>query len=124
MVYLAKKNGGVIHHTDLAAMQALDGVETPDMEITDEEFESAGGLVRLVDGEIVLGETVAEKSAEAAAERIYFLKILLADTDYIAVKIAEGSATVEDYSAKIAQRKAWRLEIAELEKEIPALLGN
>jgi hypothetical protein len=38
-------------------MKALDGVETPDMEITDEEFEAAGGLVRLIGGEIFLGNT-------------------------------------------------------------------
>ena len=50
MVYLAKKNGAVVHHTDLAAMKALGGIETPDMEITDEEFAAAGGLARLIDG--------------------------------------------------------------------------
>jgi hypothetical protein len=115
MVYLAKKNGAVVHHTDLAAMKAIDGIKTPDMEITDEEFESAGGLARLIDGEIFLGKTDVEITAEASAGRVRFLKSRLADTDYIAAKIAEGSATVEEYAEKIARRQAWRQEIAELE---------
>jgi hypothetical protein len=96
-------------------MKALDGIKTPDREITDEEFAAAGGLARLIDGEIFLGKTDAEKTAEAGAGRVRFLKSQLANTDYIAAKIAEGSATIEEYADKIAQRQAWRLEIAELD---------
>jgi hypothetical protein len=48
--------------------------------------------------------------------RIAELKQLLADTDYVVIKIAEGSATKEDYADVIEQRKAWRNEIRELEK--------
>jgi hypothetical protein len=40
---------------------------------------------------------------------------MLAGTDYIAVKIAEGSADVSQYAEKIAQRQAWRAEIQSLE---------
>ena len=43
--------------------------------------------------------------------RINELKQLLADTDYVVIKIAEGSATKEDYADVIEQRKAWREEI-------------
>ncbi|MHB9293106.1 hypothetical protein Holit_02226 [Hollandina sp. SP2] len=114
MVYLAKKNGAVVHHTDRAAMEALDGI-TPDREITDEEFEAACGLARLIDGEIFLGKTDAEITAEDNAKRVRFLKSQLASTDYIAAKIAEGSATAEEYAGQIAQRQAWRQEIAKLE---------
>ena len=46
------------------------------------------------------------------------LKQQLADTDYIACKIAEGSATVEEYSDIIADRKKWRKEINKLESEL------
>jgi hypothetical protein len=49
------------------------------------------------------------------AERIRSLKALLAGTDYIAAKIAEGSATVEEYAVQIAQCQAWPREIAEPE---------
>lgn len=47
---------------------------------------------------------------------IYELKQNLADTDYIACKIAEGSATVEEYAGIINQRQLWREEINELER--------
>jgi hypothetical protein len=96
-------------------MKAIDGIKTPDREITDEEFAAAGGLARLIDGQIFLGKTEAETTAEANAERVRFLKSQLTGTDYVAAKIAEGSATVEEYAEKIAQRQAWRQEIAELE---------
>lgn len=42
------------------------------------------------------------------------LKQKLADTDYIACKIAEGSATVEEYAETINQRQIWREEINRL----------
>ncbi|MEE6207850.1 MAG: hypothetical protein VZR95_07350, partial [Alphaproteobacteria bacterium] len=52
---------------------------------------------------------------EDHSERIAELKQLLSDTDYVVIKIAEGSATKEDYADVIEQRKAWRNEIRELE---------
>ncbi|MDR2048359.1 MAG: hypothetical protein LBP69_02795, partial [Treponema sp.] len=67
MIYLIKKNGLVIPHTDLEAMQALDGISTPDMTITEAEWEAAEGLARIIDGEIVLGKTDAEKREETGA---------------------------------------------------------
>jgi hypothetical protein len=112
MVYLWKKDGRVCHHTDLAEVARLDGLTAvPDMTISDAEFEAAGGLARLVSGKIVLGKTAAEVQAEENAARVQALKRQLADTDYIAVKIAEGAATVEEYAGEIAQRQAWRQEI-------------
>ena len=47
--------------------------------------------------------------------RIAELKQMLADTDYIVIKIAEGAATWEEYPDIKAQRQAWRDEINELE---------
>ena len=115
-VYLAIKGDVVIHHTSLSAMKTMDGISVPDMTITEEEFEAAGGLVRLVDGKIFLGKTDAEKASEEAVEKIRVLKKQLADTDYIASKIAEGSATAKDYADKITERQEWRAEINRLEK--------
>lgn len=54
---------------------------------------------------------------EDHSERIAELKQLLSDTDYVVIKIAEGSATKEEYADVIEQRKAWREEIRELENE-------
>ena len=68
MVYLAKKDGIVIAHTDLEAMEALDGISAPDMTVTEAEWYAAEGLARIIDGEIFLGRTDAEKKAEKETE--------------------------------------------------------
>ena len=48
---------------------------------------------------------------EYAEGRISELKQLLAGTDYVAAKIAEGAATREEYADVIARRQEWRDEI-------------
>ena len=57
-----------------------------------------------------------DRLSEEAIEKIRVLKMQLAETDYIASKIAEGSATTKDYADKIAERQEWRAEINRLEK--------
>lgn len=81
MVYLAKKDGGVVHHTSLQALKEMDGIEKPDMQVSDEEFEAAGSLVRIIDGKIVLGKTKAEKTAEVNQKRIVEIDTELDDID-------------------------------------------
>ena len=46
------------------------------------------------------------------------LKANLSDTDYAAIKIAEGVATADDYADVLVQRQAWRDRINALEKEL------
>jgi len=70
MVYLAKKNGVVIAHADKQAMRELDGIERPDMTVTDAEWEAAGGLARIVNHKIVLGKTNEEKAADEKQKQI------------------------------------------------------
>lgn len=43
------------------------------------------------------------------------LKAKLVQTDYIAAKIAEGAATRDEYADELAERRAWRDRINELE---------
>ena len=50
--------------------------------------------------------------------RIVELKQKLAETDYKAIKYAEGELSVEEYAETKAQRKAWREEINKLEEEL------
>lgn len=50
------------------------------------------------------------------APRISELKQLLTDTDYKAIKYAEGEITAEEYAPIREQRRAWRVEINNLEK--------
>jgi hypothetical protein len=115
MVYMGiRKDGTVANHTDKQAMKEIDGIEKSLMTVTDAEFEAAGGLARIINGKIFLGKTDAEKSEEQKPIRIMELRRHLAETDYLATKIAEGSATKEEYADQIAQRKAWREEIRQL----------
>ena len=73
---------------------------------------------KLVDGIPVLrsdDEKAPELAQIAAQAEISLLKRKLADTDYIAAKIAEGAATPEDYADKLSERAGWRTRINELE---------
>ena len=84
-------------------------------------------MKKYVNGEYI--ELTSEEIAQIQAEQEAFkktkeyrqikideLKQRLAETDYIACKIAEGSATVDEYEDLIKQRRAWRDEINSLEK--------
>lgn len=62
--------------------------------------------------EIVIPEPTEYEKAQA---RIAVLKELLAGTDYVVIKIAEGVSTKEDYASVLDIRQQWRAEINELE---------
>jgi hypothetical protein len=62
-------------------------------------------------------KTPEEKAEEAKQQRISELKGLLSSTDYVVIKIAEGEATTEEYAEVLANRKAWREEINQLQGE-------
>lgn len=50
-------------------------------------------------------------------QKIAILKRRLANTDYKAIKFAEGLISVEDYAPIKAQRQAWRDQINALEAD-------
>lgn len=52
------------------------------------------------------------------ANRIYELKMKLKKTDYKAIKYAEGELTTEEYASTLEERRAWRVEINELQTEL------
>jgi hypothetical protein len=60
-------------------------------------------------------KTADDLQKEEYAAEILTLKKQLADTDYRAIKYAEGVMTDEDYQATGIQRQAWRRRINELE---------
>lgn len=72
----------------------------------------------LIDGKPVL-RSDEHKQPEIdrlnALAEIAELKQKLAETDYIAAKLAEGAAKLEEYTEELAQRAAWRARINELE---------
>lgn len=59
--------------------------------------------------------TEAELERIAAEREIAELKAKLSETDYKAIKYAEGKYTKEEYAPIDAQREAWRDRINELE---------
>jgi len=62
-------------------------------------------------------KSAEEKAKEEKERRVTELKQKLAETDYVVIKIAEGEATKEEYSEVLANRKAWREAINQLEGE-------
>jgi hypothetical protein len=95
MVYLAQKNGEVIHHTDSTIMQGWEGVE-PEMTLTEEEFASYGNLARIIDGAIFLGKTDTEKAADSAREEIKRIKAEIASRDYRVLKAQRLGEDVDE----------------------------
>jgi hypothetical protein len=126
MVYLAKKNGEVIHHTDLAVMQQMDGIETPDLTVSDDEFQAANGLLRIIDGEIFLGPTEAEQAEEARQKRIAEIDQALQTVDTksarasraVALAVAQNNppdeADIQTLSSLEEQAAELRLELRSL----------
>ena len=52
---------------------------------------------------------------ERIIAEITALKSLLVETDYVGIKVGEGSATHEEYAEILAKRQSWRDMINELE---------
>ena len=70
-VYVGRKSDGtLVTHTNIQAMRDIDGVNKPAKVFALEEFEAAGGIVREINGQIVLGKTEAEMTAENNQSRI------------------------------------------------------
>lgn len=57
---------------------------------------------------------------EQIMAEIRALKSLLADTDYVGIKVGEGAATHEEYAEILNKRQEWRARINELEAMLPA----
>lgn len=55
--------------------------------------------------------------------KIIKLKIKLKNTDYKAIKYAEGALSFADYADTLKQRQEWRAEINALETELKMLRG-
>ena len=69
------------------------------------------------------GKSSAQKAAHLA-DCIADFKGELAQTDYIALKLAEGAATAEEYAEQIAARQGLRDTINEYQDAIDALEGE
>ena len=101
-------------------------VPEPYVEVTDErhaelvEMANSGKelyLTNLVEKSFDLREIVISQERQRQ-NRIAELKSLLAQTDYQAIKYAEGQLSASEYAEMKKQRQMWRDEINELETEV------
>ncbi len=67
---------------------------------------------------LVPNDPTEENRKREATLRIVELKKLLADSDYQAIKYAEGLISSSDYAPIKAKREMWRKEINDLEKTL------
>ena len=109
--------GAVSHKSQTARNAELRQIYQALVEADSEHFKIARGDDLEWQVEAIPEKTAEEKAAEEKAQKIAALKQKLADTDYVAAKIAEGAATREEYADVLAQRETWRKEINELESE-------
>lgn len=107
--------GVVSHKSQTARNVELRQIYQALVEADSEHYKIARGDDLEWQVESIPEKTAEEKAAEEKAQKIASLKQKLADTDYVAAKIAEGAATKEDYADILAQRAEWREEINALE---------
>lgn len=62
-----------------------------------------------------------ERTRESIQAEINAMKILLNQTDYKALKHADGVISDEEYAETAAQRNEWRAKINDLEEEMEGL---
>ncbi len=109
------KNGGWVLVDDLrgkyiikdGTMQKCNDIETSNYILTDDEINGINAGELIIEG----WQIIPKPQEQIDAERIAELKNNLTATDYKIIKIAEGSATKEEYAEDIIQRQAWRAEI-------------
>ena len=93
------------------------------IEMPFEEFDrlmceqSKGKELKVINGKVVAVEYQPTQQ-DIAENRVRELKQLLADTDYKAIKYAEGVISEAEYEPIKTQRQEWRDEINELESQI------
>lgn len=101
-------------------------VPTPYVEINDERYYTLVGMANsgkelylsnLIEKSFDLREIVISQEQQRQ-NRIAELKNSLAQTDYQAIKYAEGQLSASEYAKMKKQRQAWRDEINELEAEV------
>lgn len=61
---------------------------------------------------------ISKKVVDPIRDQITTLKQNLTDTDYKAIKFAEGLLTAEEYEPTKVQRQAWRDEVNTLEASL------
>lgn len=88
---------------------------TPNLPIVDALPEGNCNDYLYIDGEYIYSPLVVDTTIPDAQAEIAALKKQLSDTDYQAIKFAEGWLLEEEYAPIKAERQSWRDRINELE---------
>jgi hypothetical protein len=102
-VYLWKVDNKVVFHTDKNAALQIDGLSrAPDLTVTQTEFETAGGLVHIIDNVIVMGKTDQEKQIDDIIMQISEIDERLhnLDAEYLTPRILKGLYINDEYAVK------------------------
>ena len=109
-MFIGYQNGNIAFVAETREeLENLSCVELDKIEEVSEEYVLKDGLYMLK----AEADTIQAKENKQA--RINELKQQLAYSDYVVLKIAEGSATAEEYADVLAARRRWRAEINALE---------
>ena len=95
-------------------------VDDNDIEIEEDILKEIGKTKKfdVLNNKVVNYDNSGETRKEEITQRIIELKQLLAQSDYRAIKYAEGLYTEEEYAPYKYQRQAYRDEINRLEEEL------
>ena len=116
-IYLAKKNGQVVAHADKQAMWDLDEVK-PEMEISETDYEAAGGIARIIKGKIFLGKTEEEKAEEKTQAEAAKFKAQLNQIDQQAKAGREIRAIARDLGVLVGALRNAAMDFADLTRAL------
>ncbi len=130
MIYLCKQQDGFSYSNYIPQNEDDELLKSDDFLVVDEKiFENLkqkrlmwnnGELVDNPDYNTYIQAQEAKNIKRQKKDRIAKLKSLLAETDYRAIKYAEGLYTEEEYAPYKVLRQSYRDEINQLEEELNA----
>lgn len=109
-----------IENNIIVEYQTVPLIEETAVEITDEQYLLLEQYVGCIDKDFNIIKDLVNKKGQKVNKimEISILKKKLSNTDYQAIKYAEGQITEEEYQSMKEQRQAWRDEINKIEEEL------
>ena len=109
-IYLWKIEKKIIYHTDLQAAADIDGLlREPDKTVTTAEWDDAEGLVRIINGNIILGKTNDEIAIENELSELEqeetSLQNELDGKDYKVIQAAERGFSLAEINPDLHTRR-------------------
>jgi hypothetical protein len=109
MIYLYQTQTGIEPHTDKQFAEETLGLGNPLTELTEQEWQDAEGLARMIDGALFLGKTDAENQREQLSKDAAAAQAFLDSTDYQVIKAMELGVDLDNlYPGAHAKREEAR----------------